>query len=97
MPNNLTVISECAFCGCSSLDIITIPSSIEYIDTSAFKDCYNLKEIIFEDENYKEKEGLQDFIKKYKDKIKVRSLDDIIKENTKILNKIENKEKEYEL
>ena len=97
MPNNLTVISECAFCGCNSLDTITIPSSIEYIEPSAFKYCSNLKEIIFEDESYKEKEGLQDFIKKYKDKIKVRSLDDIIKENTKILNKIESKEKAYEL
>ena len=83
LPNGLKIIEDYAFNNCRSLEKIEIPSSIEYIDSTTFYICNNLKEIIFEDESYKEKEGLQDFIKEYRDIIKIKSLDDIIKNNTK--------------
>ena len=83
LPKKLKTIEAYAFFNCASLEKIEIPSSIENIDSNAFKDCNNIQEIIFEDESYKEKEDLQNFIKKYENKIKTKSLDDIIKNNTK--------------
>lgn len=37
-----------AFYGCSAIDSVTIPSSVERIGHSAFFNCYNIKSIIFE-------------------------------------------------
>ena len=82
LPERLKIIGDGAFSHCKALEIIEIPSSIESIKVNAFYDCSNLKEIIFEDENYKEKPDLQSFIICYKDKIKIKSLDEIIEINT---------------
>ena len=83
LPNGLKEIGFCAFYNCILLEKIEIPSTIEYISPTTFKKCNNLKEIIFEDESYKEKKGLKNFIKEYKDIIKIKSLDEIIKTNIK--------------
>ena len=68
---------------CNSLKKIELPSSIENIDSNAFKSCKNLKEIIFEDEKSKYQPGLRYLLTEYRDIIKIKSLDDIIKNNTK--------------
>ena len=91
LSNELKYIEARAFSNCTSLEKIEIPSSIEYIAPSAFGACSHLKEIIFEDESYKEKPDLQSFIICYKDKIKIKDLDEIINDNSKKTKEINSK------
>jgi len=44
----LVTIGSSAFNGCGSLESITIPSNVQYIDDSAFENCSNLSEVIIE-------------------------------------------------
>ena len=46
---SVTSIGECAFSGCSNLESITIPDSVEWIGEYAFMECSNLKSIIIPD------------------------------------------------
>ena len=45
IPDSISSISGWAFEGCRGLTSITIPSSVTYIGTSAFFDCYDLAEV----------------------------------------------------
>lgn len=47
VPNNIKNIYHNAFCR-SKIEKIYFPTSLIYIATNAFKDCNNLKEIIYE-------------------------------------------------
>ena len=96
LAEGLKAIGYSAFYNDESLETIKIPSSIEYINVNAFQFCYDLKEIMFEDESYKDKEDLQNFIKEYEHIIKTKSLDDIIKNNTKNSKKELSKQDELE-
>ena len=42
IPNSVTTIGECAFCGCESLTSINIPNSVTTIGESAFASCRSL-------------------------------------------------------
>ncbi len=46
IPNNVTIIGQCAFRWCLNLNSITIPSSTKYIMNNAFKGCENLTKVI---------------------------------------------------
>ena len=46
--SKLEKIGECAFIGCSSLESITIPGSVNKIEDYAFSGCSNLKDITLE-------------------------------------------------
>ena len=43
--NDITIIREDAFCGCSNLASITLPNSVKTIENRAFKDCINLTSV----------------------------------------------------
>ncbi|MGN0142497.1 MAG: InlB B-repeat-containing protein [Roseburia sp.] len=45
LPEGLTTIADCAFCGYSSLTRINIPSTVTYLGQKAFMGCTNLKSI----------------------------------------------------
>ena len=45
IPNSVTEIGECAFCGCSALTSITIGNSVTEIGVSAFASCSSLSSI----------------------------------------------------
>ena len=45
IPNNVTIIDDEAFYGCSSLTSITIPNSVTSIGQYAFRDCSSLTSI----------------------------------------------------
>ena len=45
IPNSVTSIGSCAFCGCSGLTSITIPNSVTSIGSSAFSGCSGLTSI----------------------------------------------------
>ena len=88
-PKALKSIDNYAF-AYSGIEKIEISSNIESIPCNSF--CYcDLKEIIFEDESYQEKPGLQDFVMRYKDKIKIKDLDEIINDNSKKTKEINSK------
>ena len=74
-----------------------MPESVTTIGKDIFYKCEKLEEIIFADASYKEKEGLEKFIKQYENKIKIQSLEDIIKtktiNNKKEINKPEEPER----
>ena len=42
IPNNVTNIEDCAFCGCEYLTNINIPNSVTNIGSYAFGDCNSL-------------------------------------------------------
>ncbi len=42
IPDGVTSIQECAFCGCTSLTSISHGNNINYIGYSAFADCFSL-------------------------------------------------------
>lgn len=46
IPNNVTKISEYAFCGCSSLESIKIQNSVKSIGAGAFANCNSLTSIV---------------------------------------------------
>lgn len=46
--NVLEKIGEFAFYGCSSLESVTLTAGIKSVGKSAFKDCYELKNVIFD-------------------------------------------------
>ncbi len=52
LPNTLTAISSCAFCGCRSLASVTIPYGVKNIVNGAFKDCSSLTSVILPDGVY---------------------------------------------
>ena len=45
IPNNVTNIEDCAFCGCEYLTNINIPNSVTKIGCGAFAFCYSLTSI----------------------------------------------------
>ena len=45
IPNSVTTIGECAFCGCESLTSINIPNSVTTIGAGAFGGCESLTNI----------------------------------------------------
>lgn len=45
LPEGLLIIKQNAFKGCTSLERITIPSSVGRIDNGTFENCFNLKEM----------------------------------------------------
>ena len=47
--DGLQKIEEEAFTDCTSLDIITLPSTLVEIGNNAFRDCSNLREVTFND------------------------------------------------
>ena len=47
--DGLQKIGEGAFCNCTSLKSITIPSTVTEISNYAFRSCSNLMEVIFND------------------------------------------------
>ena len=51
IPEDLTIIKNSTFYGCSSLESITIPAKVEFIYQEAFANCSNLKEVIALPEN----------------------------------------------
>ena len=44
----LVDIDDEVFAGCTSLESITIPESVQFLGTDAFRGCSNLKEIYLE-------------------------------------------------
>lgn len=46
-PNCLTIIDDCAFMGCESINSIVFPKNLLEINVGAFKSCYNLKNVQF--------------------------------------------------
>ena len=42
IPNNVTNIEDCAFCGCEYLTNINIPNSVTNIGNGVFKSCHSL-------------------------------------------------------
>ena len=42
IPNTVNSIGNCAFAGCTELDVITIPNSVERLERSAFYECNSL-------------------------------------------------------
>ena len=49
LPNSVTSIMYSAFCGCSSLETVELPSTLNYIGGYAFQDCTGLTEISIPD------------------------------------------------
>jgi hypothetical protein len=47
-PSKLSKLGESAFCGCSSLQSVCIPSSVEELPESCFRNCPKLSELTFE-------------------------------------------------
>ncbi len=48
-PNsNVVRINDSAFSGCGSLEAISIPASVSYIGSNAFKECISLTKVTFE-------------------------------------------------
>ena len=45
MPETVTKICECAFCGCTSLYSINIPQGLQEIQRGAFVDCSSLTDM----------------------------------------------------
>lgn len=45
IPNHIEAISQAAFAGSDRIEAIYIPSSVKYIGTAAFANCYNLYDI----------------------------------------------------
>ena len=45
IPDGVTNIGHCAFCGCKSLNSINIPNSVTYIGNDAFGGCKSLTSI----------------------------------------------------
>lgn len=59
IPDSVKRIVGCAFHNCNALEIIRVPSSVDYIEDGAIKECENLKIVKFQGE----KPGaLDDFI-----------------------------------
>ena len=52
-PDSVTWIRECAFFGCTDLQIVIIPAFVTNIGESAFSDCKNLKSIVVAEGNHK--------------------------------------------
>ncbi len=70
IPASVTFIDDFAFYNCQKLTEITLPKSVEVISESAFAECENLKTIYMSQKTY---DNNPDFVKKYKDKIKIKS------------------------
>lgn len=49
IPDTITVVGQEAFADCDQIEKIIIPGSITSFDASAFKNCINLKEVVFEE------------------------------------------------
>ena len=49
LSNNIVSIGEKAFKNCDKLEKITIPSSVEFIESNAFEGCENLISVVIED------------------------------------------------
>ena len=49
IPDSVTYIGECAFCGCTNLKKIVVPDSITSIGGSTFYGCTSLTEITIPD------------------------------------------------
>ena len=47
IPNSVTSIGDCAFCGCTSLTSIEIPNSVTSIGDYAFGDCSGLTSVVW--------------------------------------------------
>ena len=45
IPNSVTSIGDCAFCGCIGLTSVTIPQSVTSIGSSAFSGCTSLESV----------------------------------------------------
>ena len=48
LPSNIKKIGRFAFAGCTNLEEIVIPSSVEEMGTDVFRDCFALKSVTFQ-------------------------------------------------
>ena len=75
IPAGVTKINDYAFYSLDNLEKISIPSSVDYIGAGAFKECRNLKEVVFEENNKITKIGNSAFYDCEKlDKINISNL-----------------------
>ncbi len=58
LPESLTTINSSALNNCSGLTSLTLPESVTDFSGYAFRNCGNLKEIIVENDDYMNKNGL---------------------------------------
>ena len=47
IPDGITEIGNCTFCGCESIKSVTIPASVKSIDFYAFENCNSLTDVYF--------------------------------------------------
>ncbi|MBO5076319.1 MAG: leucine-rich repeat protein [Clostridia bacterium] len=45
IPDGVNTISQFAFQGCACINSVVMPKSVTYIQTGAFRNCYNIKEV----------------------------------------------------
>ena len=62
LPDELTVIGDCAFTYCSKLRMVTIPSQVTRIGRDAFYECNALSRVTFAEGSKLQTIGVQAFI-----------------------------------
>jgi len=79
IPNSVSKIGLHAFWNCMNLKVVNIPNSVSFIGISTFAYCSKLEQIIVTSPNIL-KNNL-DFADAYEDKIKIITIDDLLKQN----------------